>query len=247
MKKFLLLLLAAVMILSMAACANSDKPESTQPSTEETTLPTEAPEPPTEAPTEAPTEPLVFDAAQAQPVIGSWDLTITLTSADMGIPDADINLIFPMTFTFNEEGKYITSLDAEAAREAGEKFSESMTAFLVDTMYAEFEKQELDKEAANETMKAQYNQTVEEYVADLVAAIDPSSLFASLEAKSEPEPYFVKDGKIYTEAGGGEYKVITFTAEGDSLTLVDCNMPERWEVLNVTFPVTLTRAASAAE
>lgn len=60
MKKLFALLLATVMLLSMAACGSAAEPVETAPATTEvpTTAPMEAPtEAPTEEPTEAPTEP----------------------------------------------------------------------------------------------------------------------------------------------------------------------------------------------
>lgn len=237
MKKTLLLLLAATLVLSLAACRNGEAPteEPTQPSAEGPTLPPED--------TTAPTEPLVFDPVAAQPLFGSWELAVTVNSADMGIEGLDAKMVYSMIFTFTEEGQYIVSLDQEAADAAAARFREEMEAFLAETMYAAFEKQDLGKEAANEAMKAQYGKTVEEYARESAANVDPRAMFKIMASTGD---YFVRDGQIFTPTGGGEYEVNNFTLQGDTLTFQDTSLSEKWETLNITFPVVMTRLAPKA-
>lgn len=242
LKKVLLLLLAAVMTLCLMACGNDNAPqETTEPPTESTTEPSTEPATEPEETTEPPTEPLVFDAEAAASLLGAWELEVSISAVDMGIEGFDYTLTYPMQFVFGEDGIFSTVVEAEAATAA---FQDAFTTYLVESLYAEFANQELDKEAANEAMKEQYDMTVEEYAADLVSQMGMEKMFESMSTTSTSE-YYVRDGKLYSPIGGGEYEIETFTVEGDTLTFVDSNVPEVWEMLGVPFPATFTRVPTA--
>lgn len=250
MKKLSALLLALVMVFALAACGNGTPAETTaptEPTTEPTTVATTEPttEPTTEATTEPTTEPTVdlksldypMDPEQAEPFFGTWETIISMDGTELGLEDFETPLDVVLTFTFDEDGILTTGLNSEKTQESLDTFKNDFSEYMTQALYAQFEEQGLDADAAEESMKAAYGMSIAEYVTAIMDTFTVDAMFGDLD---EARRYKVEGDQLFTyDLEAGE-TALTFEMDGDTLTLDSTEEPT--EDSMYTFPITLTRA-----
>lgn len=250
MKKLTVLLLAAVMLLGLTACAGepvqTDSTASTV--TEPQTIPTTEPmtQPTTEPVTEpstAPTEPELFDAEACAPLFGTWKTTVTMDKELLNMSYFYKKVTFELYYTFNEDGTFAVHVIEEDFKAAIEKYESLMIDHMVERRYATF-KAEKEREGYGATRidtlwaegaKAQARTDSEEFMKGL----DLYSRFSQLLRTGK---YYVEDGRVYTALADDDYESSAFTVKGSNLTLTDTDNPVIYRTLCVNFPLTLTAA-----
>lgn len=210
MKKFLALLLAVMMVMTLAACgADADK-------------------------------------ELTEKIQGSWTLELTMNGDMMGVSEFTGEIALPITITFDADGIMTMHLTEENKAVFTESLETEMYAFMTDMMYSQFEDMGMTREEADAAVQEYYGQTMEELIdelmAEVMAELDADELAAEMESSSA---YIIKNGKLYTGESTDDLDVMEcneIELSGNTLKLLSSNAADTWEDLNLTFPITLTRA-----
>ena len=210
MKKFLALLLAVMMVMTLAACgADADK-------------------------------------ELTEKIQGSWTLELTMTGDMMGVSEFTGEIALPITITFDADGIMTMHMTEENKAVFTESLETEMYTFMTDMMYSQFEDMGMTREEADAAVQEYYGQTMEELIeelmADVMAELDADELAAEMESSSA---YIIKNGKLYTGESTDDLDVMEcneIELSGNTLKLLSSNAASTWEDLNLTFPITLTRA-----
>jgi hypothetical protein len=210
MKKFLALLLAVMMVMTLAACgADADK-------------------------------------ELTEKIQGSWTLELTMTGDMMGVSEFTGEIALPITITFDADGIMTMHMTEENKAVFTESLETEMYAFMTDMMYSQFEDMGMTREEADAAVQEYYGQTMEELIeelmADVMAELNADELAAEMESSSA---YIIKNGKLYTGESTDDLDVMEcneIELSGNTLKLLSSNDASTWEDLNLTFPITLTRA-----
>lgn len=176
-------------------------------------------------------------APDASALVGTWQFQFKQDSAELGLDGFETPLVIEMVYTLGEDSTWSITVDWDKTSKALAEFTESLSTYTVDLMYAQFAEQNLDKDQANEAMKAQYGQTIEEYVDSMLAeSLDPGTL-----AKSTPEEsgtYTVDGNVLHMEYASSSTKEnISFKLDGDTLTLESSDAADQ-----SLYPLVLTRS-----
>ena len=210
MKKFLALLLAVMMVMSLAACgADADK-------------------------------------ELTEKIQGSWTLELTMNGDMMGVSEFTGEIALPITITFDADGIMTMHMTEENKAVFTESLETEMYTFMTDMMYSQFEDMGMTREEADAAVQEYYGQTMEELIeelmAEVMAELDADELAAEMESSSA---YIIKNGKLYTGESTDDLDVMEcneIELSGNTLKLLSSNDASTWEDLNLTFPITLTRA-----
>ena len=210
MKKFLALLLAVMMVMSLAACgADADK-------------------------------------ELTEKIQGSWTLELTMTGDMMGVSEFTGEIALPITITFDADGIMTMHMPEENKAVFTESLETEMYTFMTDMMYSQFEDMGMTREEAAAAVQEYYGQTMEELIEELMAEVmtelDADELAAEMESSSA---YIIKNGKLYTGESTDDLDVMEcneIELSGNTQKLLSSNAASTWEDLNLTFPITLTRA-----
>lgn len=210
MKKFLALLLAVMMVMTLAACgADADK-------------------------------------ELTEKIQGSWTLELTMNGDMMGVSEFTGEIALPITITFDADGIMTMHMTEENKAVFTESLETKMYTFMTDMMYSQFEDMGMTREEADAAVQEYYGQTMEELIEELMAEVmtelDADELAAEMESSSA---YIIKNGKLYTGESTDDLDVMEcneIELSGNTLKLLSSNDASTWEDLNLTFPITLTRA-----
>ncbi len=235
MKKLILIALSLGLVLAMTACGSSKDTAETTAATTAATTATTAPATDKTAPSAS--EPNAsFDAAQAAPVIGVWQFQYTIPAETFNLEGFETPLNIQMLYTLSEDATWFITVDWDKTNANIEEFSKSLSTYTCELMYKQFADKNLDKDQANEAMQSQYGKTVEEYVDELIA----QTLSVEALSASTPEDsgtYYVEGGSLHlSNPSSSAEEVITFTLEGDTLTLQSSDNP-------LQDPLVMTRIA----
>lgn len=247
MKKLTALLLALILLLTLAACAE-DAPVPTEPSTEPSTEPMTEPttEPVTE-PTEPPTEPFVphekFDLEFCGDVVGEWNTMIVLDGSLLNIPDLEGSSSFMLSYQFLGTGEY--EIDVHGFNDAIAEYEDLVAAYLFAGYYSKFAAEcKLKGMNAEQIEEAWIGEKEEQARADALKFVADLSLAARFAALVRQGDYYVEDGRLYTANGDGTYESYAFSlVEQDGLSgllsLDDTDNPGTYRTLGIKFPLVL--------
>lgn len=229
MKKSIAVLLVLAMCLMLSACIivlEQDK-DSTQATTQAET---------TAEQTESTEAEDGFDPQTAAPLMGTWKRLVYYNTAQLGIEGEGTEFSVPVSFIFDDTGRYTIALDVEF-------FVSKMISFhlplRVEEVYAEYDAQGITKEEADTIIMEEFAMSVEDYASTSVELMDFESLLTEKEFTGS---YYVKDGKLYTDMETGWPVVYTIQIENDTLTFRDSDKPMNWGFANMPFPFVLAKA-----
>lgn len=155
-----------------------------------------------------------FTTATASPILGSWSYVIPVTGEEMGIEGFEGQLDMRMSFDFGPAG----DLEIIVGVEDEDAYMAAMRTILIDSLYAEFELQGMNKEEADAAMVATYGLTMEQFADVSLATVDASQLEQTLTFV-----YYVEDDQIYVGLSWDAtvMEPTAFTVEGDTLTMYE--------------------------
>lgn len=221
MKKLLTCVLAAVMVLSMAACG--EKEEVTAPSAEETQIAVSDTEDKGLAEVKESTEEAASsEEVEEEEIYGSWLFTYdgsAQLSEQLGI---DATFVFDLTLTFNEDGTSKIEFEEESIDAAMEQMYALTTELTIKTMYETLaENGYPTKEEADDIMMQTQGMDVVEYCTKAVAEQDLKSVFMENMDSMTTEGKFMIDGnKLYmasSDEAFDEYQI--FEVKNNILTI----------------------------
>ena len=256
MKKLTALLLAAVMLLSLAACAGAPEQTNpttasavTEPSTEPETEPVTQPvtEPVTEPATEPSTEPpahALFDSEACASLFGTWSTTVTMDKELLNTSYFNKKVTFALYYTFREDGTFAVHVDEEAFHTAITEFEGLLVEHMVERGYATF-KAEMERDGYSqtriETMWAEEEEARQRTEAEnFMAGLNLLGRFSKLLREGQ---YYVEDGRVCTELADGTFESSAFTVKNAKLTLKDTDNLGLYRTLCINFPLVLTAAS----
>ena len=156
-----------------------------------------------------------FTTAATQELQGKWRLPVPMTEEDIGIPGMQVDDCVYLVAEFANDGNFSITI------EVTEKFGDLMKQILTESIYAEFELQGMDKEAADAAFAIAYGMSIQDYVDEELSYVDLNELFASAFGAIEIKGvYYVEDGLVYS-ADSWEDEMIgdSYTITGDTLTI----------------------------
>lgn len=157
-----------------------------------------------------------FTTAKTIDVQGKWVAELALPAEELlELEGFDGELAIEITMELGNDGTMTMGYTTVNA----EEFSAGMEAFLVNSLYAEFEAEGLSKEDADAAMVEYYGMTTEEFAASAVAEMDFAAIFEAMNIKGV---YFVDYGQLYTGISWAmEMEGTDFTLDGDTLVLTE--------------------------
>ena len=156
-----------------------------------------------------------FTTASTAALQGKWGLDVPMTAEDLGISQLEEPLIFVFTMEFGNDGT-LTMYETVADEEA---FWDVIIDISIDTMYAEFAAQGMDKAAADQAVLDAYGMSIEEYLNSTVKDISINEIMESIMGSVTTQGvYYLENNTIYTSYGwDGEMEADEFTLDGDKL------------------------------
>lgn len=245
MKKLLCLLLA-VLVLTLAACADPHPTNGEQTAPNESTAqnavqPTgkgTVPEDTTESMT-GETEEASDPTAETEPpdpeeaILGTWVTEYYMTELNCGMEGFYSDAGLPLCFTFYANGKVTMATCEEGLEEAVADLEADLLAYRLDLMYEMIDDQGMTLEEANERFLNLYGMTVPEYVAYITEEEHLLDAFANINTSTS---YSIRGDTLHI----GSFE-LTFQLEGDTLTFLECNDDRFLTTLGVEEPLVLTR------
>lgn len=241
MKK-VLIILAALMLL-LTACKKGT-PQPTEPVTQPTTQPTTAP--PTRPPVEVPIAeevpvvddtPFIFeDCAE---LVGSWDLEVTIPSDYQKIPGFTGSVRFPVSFTFDSEGRYTVSLEPKAYEDAIIGYENLLADFMMDSYYSKFVAEKKISDLTDKQIKQRWEESGRsEAQKKTHSFLDELALGKTFGQLVRSGYYHVEGGELFLSVED-EYESFGYKVDGEGLHLNDCSRLRYYTRLCIYFPATL--------
>ena len=162
-----------------------------------------------------------FTTAATKEIQGVWICDVPLTSQELGL-DVDIgSLTLRLIVDLRNDGKMVMS--AELPDEKA--FIEKMIDGYVEYMYEEFQKQGLDREAADAAMIETYGMDVKDYLTDALGEISFNEILATMyEEMDLGGVYYMEEGKLFTGlTWEGTMMEESYTLDGDTLIIDSIN------------------------
>ncbi len=215
MKNKLILLLAAVIAISMLACAKEPDPTQSAPDTRPTAVPTQphVPTAPTTVPTEpttVPTEPTTvptesrypFDAEEADYLFGLWQSELTVDEEMLGLPGLGKSFKLTVYVEFDDLGMVYTYVDKTEAEAAFNKLfdNKNVRKFVKNACYAQLEEQGYSKKEAEEMIKQTYGMTMDEYVDLYIETVRDTMDFEGMSTNTH---YYAEGNDLYVLSPSG--------------------------------------------
>ena len=240
MKKLIALLLAALMVCSLAACDGQSG--QTDPSTEPSTAPST--EPSTE-PTTEPTEPPVvlpenFDPIICAPLVGTWTTQVVLDGSLMNMLNMEGSVTYTVTYTFTEVGTYTITSDETEVAAALDGYKTLLQTHMVDSLYSKFyaecRLQGMGKTKIAKLWEEEKKAEAEQSALDFVTRINLDSRIKAIDRAGD---YHVKQGLLNISLNDG-YETSAYDITDGILTLTDTDNSTFYTPLGMKFPLTLT-------
>ena len=151
-----------------------------------------------------------FTTAATADIQGIWRYDLDMTGEMMDIPDFEGALSFAMIMELKNDGTM------EISFELGD--TSDLEAYMIESIYKEYEVAGMDRAAADEDMMATSGMTVEEYVEFTMGTADMDSIMGFFSFNGV---YYVENGVLYLGMGwNSELEGEAFILEGDTLTLM---------------------------
>lgn len=184
----------------------------------------------------------------AKKLYGSWGLECDfsdLLAEEMGEEYADFSCALPMTilFDFNEDGSFHMSVDKDSFSGSLDKWFAEFISYNVDLLYAEFEKQGVDRATADEQVQTQFGSSMEEYMTQLIEeSVDVDSMADEMTVDGKFE---VKGNKLYIAETGEDTNSVVgnpYKVTADTLTIEMAAEEEGEEIIpGMEYPLALNK------
>lgn len=184
----------------------------------------------------------------AKKLYGSWGLDCDFSkmlSEEMGEEYADFSCAFPMTilFNFNEDGTFIMSVDKDSFSASLDKWFAEFITYNVDLMYAEFEKQGVDKATADEQIQTQFGCSIDEYMTQLIK--ESVDVDAMADEMAKDGTFVVKGKELFMAETGEDINSVTgnpYKVTADTLTIEMSAEEQTEEIIpGMEYPLTLNK------
>ncbi len=154
-----------------------------------------------------------FTTAATKDVQGVWVSDVEVTGEMMELGDMDEVLKCQLVMELKYDGTMNMHMDVTNQ----EEFNSALGKYMVNTLYAEFQAQGIEKEDADAAMMDAYGMSMEDYANALVASMDFASMFTAFNLDGV---YYAEDGKLYSGmTWDADLEPAEYTLEGDTLTL----------------------------
>ncbi len=217
LKKLLCLLLALVMVLSLAACDSSDGRNDDDEEEEE-------------------------DAVLSEAIVGTWACSLkfdTNTTPGMeAVAEMGVNMQFevPVLITFTDDGEVSMEMDESKAEETAAKINEIYTDALMDYLQLMADENGMSLDDLEESFVQENGMTLREYAASVAEEIDLYGTMADeMDIQGE---YEVDDDEMTLDIDGD---VVNVELKGSTLTLVSAEDEDVWAEAGITFPTKLKK------
>lgn len=228
MKRILCLLLALMLVLSMAACSgekqNPDKEDrdEEETTTESTTKETES-EPTTEP------EPSLQEQLE-----GSWLLYLSINADNSGLEGFESDAALPVLFTFYADGTFVQETYSPEIESAIARLKQDLADYMVENIYSTLESEGYSRAVIDKEFQSAYGMTIVEYAQSQVEKLDAE---AFIEKRKEGS-YTLTGDQLYMDSRN---ETLTIAIDGDTMTILDSDDADKWKPVIGDFPVELKR------
>ncbi|MBQ7857470.1 MAG: hypothetical protein IJ351_02395 [Oscillospiraceae bacterium] len=241
MKRIIALLLAVLLLMSMAACsrqepAGTSAGQTTQPTTEVTEPSTqEVTEPPTMANDQ-------FDPEKSAALIGTWKTTLLLNGKLLNFADMEGFVEMELLYTLNADGTYTRGVEEQVFKMDLAAFESLVENYMMDSYYTKFAAEKKisgwGEKRINEEWEATEKAVAQQHTDEFLSTLNLSYRFTNLNRSGD---YYEQDGKLCFSKTDGSYETCSFTLEEGTLTLTDTDDLRPYRQMNINFPITLTK------
>lgn len=225
LNKWICLLLALTLVLSLASCAVADgNQDPTKHS--ETTHATRA--------TES-TEEFIQEETLANPeeeILGSYLVYIYITEDNSGLEGFVTEAGLPAVVTFLEDGTVTMTAHEPLLEEAYTALEQDLCDYILQLKYEQLEEVGYTHEEADERFEKYNGITLEEFAHREVEKLKLAEKFLELNMEST---YEIRDYVLIL----GEEQELPFELRHSSLIMLSSTKPEYWEAHGMQFPVVL--------
>lgn len=159
-----------------------------------------------------------FKTASCSALFGDWRYEMTMSGEELELGGYIEEVPFVAVLTFTEDGRISIDLTFRDM----EQFNQDLYAGTVDAIYEQFEDLDMTREEADIAFEDTYGMSVEEYCAELWAAVDWNGVFDLFELDFV---YYVEDGALYiAEAWEETFSATNYSINGDTMTLEDADL-----------------------
>ena len=225
LQKWICLLLAGILALSLASCTPSDGGEdpTRQSETTHATRATES------------TEDFVQEETLANPeeaIAGHYLTYIYITEDNSGLEGFVTQAGLPVLITFAEDGTVSMTAYEPMLEEAYAALEQDLCNYILDLKYEQLEEAGYSHEEADKRFKKYNGITLEEYAHREVKKLKLEDAFLELDMEST---YEIRDYVLLL----GEEQELPFELRTSSLIILTSSKPEYWEAHGMQFPVVL--------
>lgn len=225
LKKWICLLLAVSLVLSLASCVTADT-EQDPTKQSETTHATRA----TESTEEFIQEETLGNPEEA--IVGSYLVHIYITEENSGLEDFVTEAGLPAVVTFLEDGTATMTAYEPMLEEAYAALEEDLCNYILDLKYEQLEEVGYTHEEADKRFEKYNGITLEEYAHREVEKLKLQEAFLELNMETT---YEIRDFVLIL----GENQELPFELRSSSLIILSSSDPEYWEDHGMQFPVVL--------
>ena len=224
-QKWICLLLAAILALSLASCVTTDAEQDPTKQSEIThaTRATES------------TEELIQEETLSNPeeaIVGSYLVYIYITEENSGLEGFVTEAGLPAVVTFREDGTVTMTAHEPMLEEAYAALETDLCNYILQLKYEQLEEVGYTHEEADKRFKKYNGITLEEYAHREVEKLELMDAFLELEMEAT---YEIRDFVLILN----EKQELPFELRASSLIMLSSTNPEYWEDHGMQFPVVL--------
>lgn len=186
----------------------------------------------------------LYDPWDCEVLVGQWAMTVTLSSNHLNLLDFTGTASFPLTWSFDEDGRYTVTLEQESFETAIIGYENQLVDYMMDGYYTRFVAEKKISSLSDEEIARRWDET-ERHKAQVQthSYLDQLALGTTYSRLVRSGYYYVVDGVLHLTIGEEE-ETFSFEVDEEGLALYNSSRSEYYDrpfgirFRNVLKPVT---------
>lgn len=98
----------------------------------------------------------LFDPWDCEVLVGQWEMTVKIPSDYMNVPEFTGSTSFPVTWTFDEDGRYTVTLAQQSYSDAILGYENQLVDFMMDGYYSRFVAEKMISDLSDEEIQERW-------------------------------------------------------------------------------------------